>query len=561
MASNPVAPAAVKTEFGRMAATTRTTARNRFIRRWTLPILCIVCALILVGARLRADERLLRLPLRAQFGSVRRNSTSGNSSSGAQAARDDAAASTDDGTHTVRVGCREYAKGGQSCVYSGVACVDVNTERAEKVVRPKLFIVDDSRIDGELVSSDRWCQQRHRSADPRYFGPREWPLRTDLFAPRWSCLNAVFRRSEALFNGLHKSRVRWLDDFSLIDLDYVNNDHNNHYVKDIVWLLDVALWQATISASSTSSTAGGVPVLFPPPKHILLPQSRADFIKQTRRDVNRLNFAIINQLNPELLYGGAGLSDAQAPPTQPLLEAYPELTNKLVFYGDERANTSVDLVCTRRLVVGSKLGDMGHERVCQHLRTRAWRLFGISEPPRAVSGFLQFPQPPKRVVLLQRHLTRKLHNVENVSDALRAAAESYGFEFELRTTKELKTAEDHVRFFSRIGVLLTPHGSQAMGGMWMPRHAALIEVFPPGYTDYAFNLLSGACNLWYYELQGLIPPGMEEVYRVKCGKKMNSFFDQCVQVKNANVVADVDEVVKTVVLALKRLGHAMIPKA
>jgi len=386
-------------------------------------------------------------------------------------------------------------------VISGIACVDVNYKRTKGVIRPLVYLVDDARRDRARVESDRWCQLRHKSADPR---------------------NSL----------LDNAKVRWVDEFSLIDLDYVYNNHNNHYLKDIVWLLDVALWQMELQKSSTlpKGNTTFVPSLFTRPKHIFFPQALADFEKQTDRDINRINLALVLGLDARELYNGQKYGQDNRLFTRPFLEAFPAEKERFIFYGEERLNTRHDLVCTWKLTVGAKLGNMGHERVCS-----------------------------RRVVLLQRHKTRGFRNIKPLVAAMKAAASNYGFEFEYHTTQFLLSAEEHVRLFSRIGVLLTPHGSQAMGGMWMPRHSAIIEAFPPGYTDYAFDLLSSACNLWHYEIQGVIPDELKEKYEKVCGGKMKSFFAQCTQMKFQKVQVDVDETVRTVLLALKRLGHH-IPK-
>ena len=543
---------------------------TRVAGRWALPFGLSVLAFILVVWRLKTGAQILRI---TSTGAQLTKSGEGSGEHGASTdettlARNAGAqpvsvpTSADGGVmRTHRIGCREYPKGGQSCVLEGIACVDVNEARTRGVVRPLIYLVDDGRKDGDVVSNDRWCQLRHRSSDPRYFGSREWPPRNDLFAPRHSCLNARWRTRASLFeNATAPPNVRWLDEFALVDLDYVSNDHNNHYLKDIVWLLDVALWQKSLNDSSTLDTRDHLPSLFAQrPKHVFMPQGIADFEKQTRRDVNRLNFALIFGLDPRELYRGQLRKPDNKIWTRPLHASYPQLDRQLVFYGNERVNTTNDLVCTRKMYVGSKLGDMGDERVCQYLRKESWRLYAIEPPKRALSGYLYYERPPRRVVLLQRHLTRRFRNLDAVVAALRNAARAHAFEFELHTTAELKNAEDHVRFFSRIGVLLTPHGSQAMGAMWMPRHAALIEVFPPAYTDFAFNLLSSACNLWYYEIQATVPADLKALYDARCGKKIRSFYDQCVQMKSVSIDVDVDEAVRTVLFALKRLGHDITP--
>lgn len=541
----------------------------RISKGWVLPLFLTLFGAFVVFFRLRNGAQFLYESDREKWQFERRRgglpatalATAADGTAGTMNSMNLNNSAIGEEFRTHRVGCRTYPKGGQSCVISGIACVDVNRQRAKGVVRPLIYLVDDTRRNGQRVESDRWCSLRHKSADPRYFGPRDWPL-IDYFAPRQSCLNAQWRTKHSLLENGSNPNVRWVDEFSLIDLDYVNNNHNNHYLKDIVWLLDVALWQQNIQKSSTLPHGNNshIPSLFTMPKHILFPQATSDFVKQTGRDVNRINLALVLGLDARQLYRGQKYGRDRRIYTRPFLDAFPESKDRFIFYGDERANSANDLVCTKKLTVGAKLGNMGHERVCTHLRESTWKLYGLSRPALASSGgYLRYHRPPRRVVLLQRHRTRGFRNINPLVTAMRAAAAKYGFEFEYHTTQSLVTAEEHVRFFSRIGVLLTPHGSQAMGGMWMPRHSAIIEAFPPGYTDYAFDLLSTACNLWHYEIQGVVPEDLKAKYARVCAGKMKSFFDQCVQMKFERVQVDIDETVRTVLLALKRLGHYVTP--
>lgn len=250
------------------------------------------------ASRLAADDRAADYSIHSKANSIGNGNTS-----------------SEDGFRTHRVGCRTYPKGSQSCVISGIACVDVNRDRTKGVLRPLIYLVDDTRRDGATVKSDRWCRLRHKSADPRYFGPRDWPL-VDYFAPRQSCLNAKCRTKLSLLenDGANNSkpRVRWVDAFSLIDLDYVNN---NHYLKDIVWLLDVALWQKNIHMSSPlpHGNTTFVPTLFTNLKHIPFPQASGDFIKETNRGVNRIHLAVVLGLDARELYDGQKYSREHRP--------------------------------------------------------------------------------------------------------------------------------------------------------------------------------------------------------------------------------------------------------
>lgn len=373
---------------------------------------------------------------------------------------------------TVRAGCRELEEGAQTCVYEGVSCVQLRNEAGVRVLMASEERVGD-------VASDRWCQMRYQSASPRYFGSRHWPILDGTFAPQWSCLRASWSKRDAIFGpgGETDAAVKWLDSLWMVNLDYADNPHNNHLLKDIVWMLDAALWRQSLQLDGAQG-----PALFEDgPRHVFLPQSAKQFETQTGKDINRLLYSLVLELDPHRLYPNHTREELKSPlpsgsPSRKsvrLLDAFPELArdDKLVFYGDYQSNPNVSLICTPRLTVGAKLGNVGHERVCRTLRQRSWDLFGVSPPPMKRVGQIYYPQPPKRLIVLQRHITRGIGNLPELEQALRAEFEvKYGVEVEVVTTAVLKSAEDQVRFFSRAGVLLTPHGSQAMGQIWMPRH-------------------------------------------------------------------------------------------
>lgn len=193
------------------------------------------------------------------------------------------------------------------------------------------------------------------------------------------------------------------------------------------------------------------------------------------------------------------------------------------------------------------------------LRERGWDLFGIKPPHKVRVGQIYFNQPPKRIIVLQRHLTRSIVNVEELMARLNAEfRDKRGFEVELVTTASLKTAEDNVRAFSRAGVLITPHGSQAQGLIWQARHSAIIEVMPVGYTDYAFSLLAENCKVWHYEVQSLLNSKKEKLTNAYYSKYCHrNRFSPCNPVKNEGVVVPLNEIARTISHALERLGYPM----
>lgn len=393
------------------------------------------------------------------------------------------------GSQTTRLGCREYAVGAQSCAYEGFVCI--NTSKHLEFGRPHVYFLDETEEDGEVVPSDNWCGYRHQSADPRYYGSRHWPIMNGTVAPQNSCLDAYYRKESSLVGGRLKSdpsgrtgKIKWMPSLWLVDLDYVNNNHNNHLLMDIIWMLDAALWQQSVDLQAPPgiSPVERVPVgqLFTErPRHVYLPQGRQDFIQQTSRDVNRLLYALVLQLDLSRLYPNHTKVQIQNPPrkgnsrfTESLLDAYPHLEKDqgLLFHRDIRDDDDVDLVCTPRFSAGAKIHNGAHERVCRVMRQRSYQLFGIKEPEMKRAGQAYFPQPPKRVVILQRHITRGIANADELAESLRDTLGKHGVEVEVIATEEVSSAEEHVRVFSNAGVVLTSHGSQSMGQIWMPRH-------------------------------------------------------------------------------------------
>lgn len=316
------------------------------------------------------------------------------------------------------------------------------------------------------MSHDSWCSLRHYSSSPRYFGARHWPPPNETIAPRQSCLNAYYRTPQALLRNL--SRVRVVPSLWLVNLDYIDNPHNNHLLKDIIWMLDAKLFRQSMSLQENSSFS-----LFDSEPRVYLPQSATNFSRQTSKDVNRLLYSLVLQLPLEKLYPNVSAEQLQKASEQKretaqLMTAFPELKNRFLFHGDLQKNEELDLMCTPSLVVGAKIGNGAHPRVCEYMRTKSYELYGIPELEMKFLGQLRYRRPPRRVLILQRHLTRGIQNVADLLHGLKRALPDV--EIEILSTKEVSNAEEFVRVFSRAGVLITPHGSQSMGLIWMPRH-------------------------------------------------------------------------------------------
>lgn len=469
------------------------------------------------------------------------------------------------GDDVIRLGCREFPKRGQTCAYGGTTCVDMNDRK------PFVYFLSSTQKDFSEVSSDLWCEHREKSAHLFYWGgPREWPPPAS-FAPRQSCLRAKWRSFESLFGGKQnktQSKIRWVPDLAYFKPDYRDDNHNNHYLMDMVWHLDLVIWNYKLNASVV-----GFPNHFKPPNHIFLPQTRQEFDRQTSRDVNRLLFSIIFGMDLNQLYVEQKRTEIEGLDgkleTRPLFKAYPYLNESIEFYEantesepEKNVTLATDLLCTKRLLVGAKLGDLGHDRVCTHIREESWDFYNITTPPNsyAATGYLHIDRAPRRVVLLNRHITRGFRNLDQVVAKLEKLSKQYSFEFEVASTRDFITAEDHVKFFSRIGVLLSTHGSQDMGVIWMPRYSALIEAFPPIYIDYSFRTLANTCNVQFFELYGKIPNELKDKYAEYCEEvKITQHYGQCSAMKNEPVLVDVEETGNMVLLALRKIGHEFSP--
>ena len=452
------------------------------------------------------------------------------------------------GIRTERDGCLEYSNGGQTCVYSGIMCVLVNKDQAEYVTQPHVFFVDDSHKNYIPVSNDKWCDNRIGN------GPTEWPPKNEYFAPRHSCMYARWRTYSSLIaNMLRPVKVKWIESLSFIPLDY--QDHNNslNFVMNNLWLLDTKLWQKSLEFSKTRRN---MTKLFPKSTHILLANSKSQF--SNLNDLSHFLFALLLQLDVKHLYHKQSIDEDKHLWTKSFFDSFPSLSQNILFYQDEMIHSKNDLICTRRLTVGPKSNSLGHPRVCEYLRTSGWDLLDIkqSENIDGTNGeIIKFSKPPRKVVLLQRHGQGSIRNLDELSESLKQAATKFGFEFELHSTETLKTAVEYIRLFSNVGVLLTPHGDHEIGTIWMPRHSAVIEIFPPGFADLTYQRLSESCKLWYFDMVTKVPVDKRTVYKEKCRNKGGYVFDTCKIMRHESIDVDVENTVDLVLAALRRIGH------
>lgn len=371
---------------------------------------------------------------------------------------------------TQRIGCRELTGGAQTCSFSGLSCIETQSGNEGN---PKVLFLSERNQNERKVPTDDWCGLRNQSSDPRYWGSsRHWPIKENTVVPQHSCLNAVYKNVESFEAIFKRYNVIFYPSIWVVNLDYRKNNHNNHLLMDIIWILDAVLWKNSLQLSSEMDNTKNV--FSEGPQHIYLPQGKTDFRRQTSRDVNRFLYAIILDLNISKLYENSTQvykksHNALQRNTRPLLDAYPELNDNktLLFHHELIKNKKIDMVCTKKLTAGAKLSNGGHERVCRNIRTKSYTFFGIRDLPKVKFGNIFYPRPPKRVLILQRHLNRGISNAHELAVALIDEFSSFGVEVEILSTAEIQSAESQVRSLSNYGIVITPHGSQAMGLIWM----------------------------------------------------------------------------------------------
>lgn len=474
-----------------------------------------------------------------------------------------------------RTHCRELASNAETCVFEGLICV----RRLHGEAQPVVDVVTDASglSDMGKIPSDDWCQLRFKSSNPRYYGSRHWPLLAGTVVPQQSCMRGRYRSSESLLTELRTQGdvVQWANGtVALLDVDPSGNDHNAHFALDTLWILDASLhddtlrkYDASLDDYDDNNDVRRVKTLLNRNDEKLLyvvTQDKDAFERQTVRDLNRFMYAVLMRKDPALLYDD-NTTMLHVPATldtrrysKPLLEAYPELAGQLHLQGSQGSGKQQNVtICTPRLVTGFKTGFGVLEPVCRHIRSEAYQLFGVPRPEVVRVGQVEYAQPAKSILVVNRHFTRKIANVDQVVDVLRQKLSNVagGVPVNVIETGSMYTTEENVRAFASAGVVISPHGGQNQGVMFMQRHSALIELMAAGYTDYTYSLLCEPCQVWYFEFAASISKNDSKAYEDACGKKVPHLFTPCNEVKSWDMYVDVDKLFPVVLQALEHIGY------
>lgn len=449
---------------------------------------------------------------------------------------------------TVRIGCLDYEEGAQTCAFEGLICI--NTSYSTRGLLGSVYFIDDTKEIGAKVSADHYAQLFRKPSSPWFHGPK-WDGMSETVAPHQSGLEALYYSSGIL----EGKRIKWVPTLWLFDvLSFAN--HNNDMLADYIWMLDAQLYRNSTKREYLSEYQRKKKMdhdsdLFEDgPKYVYTPHSISSFRRFESRSINRLTLALALNLDPKRLFR------ASTNKTLPFFMAYPELSKRFIMHQEVVRKRKTDFLCTSRLTTGAKRFFGANDRVCEHIRRAGYKLFNIRYPQiRSVGATLRYPQPPRNIVVIQRHINRGFYNVKEVMSALHKSFDPHGIPIKLMYTSDLEEPESWVRAFSEAGVLITTHGSQSMGQFWMPRYSVFVEVLPVGFYDYTFQFLAHNCALWYHGLESMKHPRLsKEFYRKKCEAVGPVRLNRCRKIQNAApVIADIHEL-----LAVTRKGLAQI---
>eukprot|EP00546_Thalassionema_frauenfeldii_P001191 CAMPEP_0178930474 /NCGR_PEP_ID=MMETSP0786-20121207/21248_1 /TAXON_ID=186022 /ORGANISM="Thalassionema frauenfeldii, Strain CCMP 1798" /LENGTH=364 /DNA_ID=CAMNT_0020606991 /DNA_START=217 /DNA_END=1308 /DNA_ORIENTATION=+ len=109
-----------------------------------------------------------------------------------------------------------------------------------------------------------------------------------------------------------------------------------------------------------------------------------------------------------------------------------------------------------------------------------------------------------KIAIIDRRNNRKLLNVESIAESIR---EEFGIkepEFSVAYF-EGASFRDQAKFFSQTDIVISPHGAQLTGMVFMPDNGALLEIYPVGWViPWYFGSLSkcfGLDHAYIYETE------------------------------------------------------------
>jgi hypothetical protein len=135
--------------------------------------------------------------------------------------------------------------------------------------------------------------------------------------------------------------------------------------------------------------------------------------------------------------------------------------------------------------------------------------------------------PPRKITVIDRKGMNG-RGIFNLPDVIRAVDES-GVAFELVDSMARRSFADQVQLMSSTGVLVAPHGAALANIMFLPAHAAVIEIFPYLMKKNTYRYLCGLFDLLYFPVFSweLLPDTETQFYGVELMTELY-FWENCV---------------------------------
>lgn len=112
---------------------------------------------------------------------------------------------------------------------------------------------------------------------------------------------------------------------------------------------------------------------------------------------------------------------------------------------------------------------------------------------------------------------------------------------------EEKTAEEQVKLFSQVDILVSAHGAGLSNVIFMVPNSYVIELMPP-YWDWAcYRRLSENADMQYRMIRSKGKKGPE------CDKQATSLLCRNKGIRDRDFNADIDEVIDTVRIAVRKV--------
>ena len=192
-----------------------------------------------------------------------------------------------------------------------------------------------------------------------------------------------------------------------------------------------------------------------------------------------------------------------------------------------------NMLCSRRgAIPGGKFKLFTGRADASLLRQKAYMRAGLT-----AMGVVPRPMyPPRKITVIDRKGMngRGIFNFKEIVEVVKAT----GLPYELITTMAKLSFADQVQLMANTGIIIAPHGAALANIMYLPAHAAVVEMFPYLMKKNTYRYLSGILDLHYFPLYSweLLSSNHTEFYGVELMNEMY-FYNNCVLTNITSVSA------------------------